>query len=109
MLAITWSHLAFTVGIIPLLGGQIGGIFPLIEVNKPSFRVTKTTCMNTFWMWRQPSCEQQLQGVKVKRDYNPGTKTNASSQPTMISRVAATSSSFYLDEGPPPRGQMCSI
>lgn len=109
MLAITWSHLAFTVGIIPLLGDQIGGIFPLIEVNKPSLGVTKTTCMNTFWMWRQPSCEQQLQGVKVKRDYNPGTKTNSSSQPTMISRVATTSSSFYLDEGPPPRGQMCSI
>lgn len=61
--------------------------------------------MDTFWTWRtlntlpQPPCEHQLQGVKVKRDYNPCTKTNTGSQPTMISCVAAT---YYLDEGPPP-------
>lgn len=78
----------------------------LNQVNKPSFGVATTTwcAPNTLV---QPSREQRLQGVKVKRDYNPGTRTNAGSRPTIISRIAAASSSFYLDEEPSLEGR-CS-
>lgn len=66
--------------------------------------------MDTIWTCRTLNtllqCEHQLQGVKVKRDYNPCTKTNSGSRPTMVSCVAAT---FYLDEGPSPRGQRSSV